>query len=189
MFYVIALAGAHKRVINQLREQLVMVGFLTMLTPCIEWVLLWDFNICEIVVHQEGRDKRFLIQKLCQAQKVSVVRSPASHPRSNSSSSSYHTSFSNNFNESVFLAHPPPDSATHVWDAAAHPRTRQICSGRKLCELLSRASFLFCFYFCFTLLGKTLDLLWTYFYYYTWGISAFTNGVSCVCFNLKQQSF
>ena len=25
MFYVIALAGAHKRVINQLREQLVMV--------------------------------------------------------------------------------------------------------------------------------------------------------------------
>lgn len=27
MFYVIALAGAHKRVINQLREQLVMVGF------------------------------------------------------------------------------------------------------------------------------------------------------------------
>uniref|UniRef100_A0AAR2J227 Transmembrane channel-like protein n=1 Tax=Pygocentrus nattereri TaxID=42514 RepID=A0AAR2J227_PYGNA len=40
MFYVIALAGAHKRVINQLREQLAM----------------------------EGRDKRFLIQKLCQAQ-------------------------------------------------------------------------------------------------------------------------
>lgn len=29
MFYVIALAGAHKRVINQLREQLVMVGLLT----------------------------------------------------------------------------------------------------------------------------------------------------------------
>lgn len=28
MFYVIALAGAHKRVINQLREQLVMVGLL-----------------------------------------------------------------------------------------------------------------------------------------------------------------
>lgn len=26
MFYVIALAGAHKRVINQLREQLAMVG-------------------------------------------------------------------------------------------------------------------------------------------------------------------
>lgn len=32
MFYVIALAGAHKRVINQLREQLVMVGLLKMLT-------------------------------------------------------------------------------------------------------------------------------------------------------------
>ncbi|XP_030635983.1 transmembrane channel-like protein 7 [Chanos chanos] len=40
MFYVIALAGAHKRVISQLRDQLAM----------------------------EGRDKRFLIQKLCQAQ-------------------------------------------------------------------------------------------------------------------------
>ncbi|XP_066517905.1 transmembrane channel-like protein 7 [Hoplias malabaricus] len=42
MFYVIALAGAHKQVIDQLREQLAM----------------------------EGRDKRFLIQKLCQAQQV-----------------------------------------------------------------------------------------------------------------------
>ncbi|XP_028256161.1 LOW QUALITY PROTEIN: nodal modulator 1-like [Parambassis ranga] len=88
MFYVIALAGAHKRVINQLREQLAM----------------------------EGRDKRFLIQKLCQAQKLSAVRSPGSksQPRSSSRSSpSYHTSFSNNFSEGVFLAHPPPDSSTH----------------------------------------------------------------------------
>uniref|UniRef100_A0A3Q3W613 Transmembrane channel-like protein n=1 Tax=Mola mola TaxID=94237 RepID=A0A3Q3W613_MOLML len=86
MFYVIALAGAHKKVINQLREQLAM----------------------------EGRDKRFLIQKLCQAQKISVVRSPGSNSQPRRSSSSYHTSFSNNFNESVFLAHSPPDSATHV---------------------------------------------------------------------------
>lgn len=36
MFYVIALAGAHKRVINQLRERLVMVGLLNKLTLCIE---------------------------------------------------------------------------------------------------------------------------------------------------------
>ncbi|XP_060939472.1 transmembrane channel-like protein 7 [Limanda limanda] len=87
MFYVIALAGAHKRVINQLREQLVM----------------------------EGRDKRFLIQKLCQAQRPSSVKSPVSNPRHRSSSSpSYHTSFSNNFNEAFFLAHSPPDSSTHV---------------------------------------------------------------------------
>ncbi|KAM9857714.1 transmembrane channel-like protein 7 [Aulostomus maculatus] len=90
MFYVIALAGAHKKVINQLREQLAM----------------------------EGRDKHFLIQKLCQAQRLSPVRSPMSksQPRSSSSSCSpsYHTSFSNNFNDSVFLAHPPPDSSTHV---------------------------------------------------------------------------
>lgn len=89
MFYVIALAGAHKRVINQLREQLAM----------------------------EGRDKRFLIQKLCQAQRLSAVKSPVSksQPRSSSRSSpSYHTSFSNNFDESVILAHPPPDSSTHV---------------------------------------------------------------------------
>ncbi|XP_071360228.1 transmembrane channel-like protein 7 [Trachinotus anak] len=89
MFYVIALAGAHKRVINQLRDQLAM----------------------------EGRDKRFLIQKLCQAQRLSPIKSPASksQPRSSSRSSpSYHTSFSNNFNEALFLAHPPPDSSTHV---------------------------------------------------------------------------
>ncbi|XP_056227737.1 transmembrane channel-like protein 7 [Seriola aureovittata] len=88
MFYVIALAGAHKRVINQLREQLAM----------------------------EGRDKRFLIQKLCQAQRLSAIKSPASksQPRSSRSSPCYHTSFSNNFNEAVFLAHPPPDSSTHV---------------------------------------------------------------------------
>ncbi|KAM3624208.1 uncharacterized protein V6R79_020676 [Siganus canaliculatus] len=89
MFYVIALAGAHKRVINQLREQLAM----------------------------EGRDKRFLIQKLCQAQRVSAVKSPVSksQPRSGSRSSpSYHTSFSNNFPESVMLAHSPPSSSTHV---------------------------------------------------------------------------
>lgn len=189
MFYVIALAGAHKRVINQLREQLVMVGLLNRLLPCIESVLLREFNICGIVFHQEGRDKRFLIQKLCQAQKVSVVRSPLSNPRSSSSSSSYHTSFSNNFSESVFLAHPPPDSATHVWDTAAHPRTRQICSGTKLWELLSPTYFLFCIGnfsgFFYTLMGKTWDFLWSYFCYYTWGISAFTNGDSCVCFNLK----
>ncbi|XP_070768627.1 transmembrane channel-like protein 7 [Enoplosus armatus] len=91
MFYVIALAGAHKRVIKQLREQLAM----------------------------EGRDKLFLIQKLCQAQRLSAIKSPVSksQPRSSSSSRSspsYHTSFSNNFNEGVFLAHPPPDSSTHV---------------------------------------------------------------------------
>ncbi|KAM9362494.1 transmembrane channel-like protein 7 [Symphorus nematophorus] len=91
MFYVIALAGAHKKVINQLREQLTM----------------------------EGRDKRFLIQKLCQAQRLSAVKSPVSksQPRSgrgSRSSPSYHTSFSSNFDDGVFLAHPPPDSSTHV---------------------------------------------------------------------------
>ncbi|XP_067258768.1 transmembrane channel-like protein 7 isoform X2 [Chanodichthys erythropterus] len=48
MFYVIALAGAHKRVIEQLRDQLAM----------------------------EGRDKRFLIQKLYQAQQAVCARSP-----------------------------------------------------------------------------------------------------------------
>ncbi|XP_074485030.1 transmembrane channel-like protein 7 [Sebastes fasciatus] len=87
MFYVIALAGAHKRVINQLREQLAM----------------------------DGRDKRFLIQKLCQAQRLSAVsKSQPRSSRSSRSSPSYHTSFSNNFNEGVFLAHSPPDSFTHV---------------------------------------------------------------------------
>lgn len=52
MFYVIALAGAHKRVIEQLRDQLAM----------------------------EGRDKRFLIQKLCQAQQASFPRPPDPKP-------------------------------------------------------------------------------------------------------------
>ncbi|KAM8841968.1 transmembrane channel-like protein 7 [Synchiropus picturatus] len=89
MFYMIALAGAHKKVINQLREQLAM----------------------------EGKDKHFLIQKLCQAQRLSPVRSPGFKPqvRTSRSSPSYHTSFANNFtDDSVFLAHPPPDSSTHV---------------------------------------------------------------------------
>ncbi|KAM4751320.1 transmembrane channel-like protein 7 [Anableps anableps] len=89
MFYVIALSRAHKKVINQLREQLVM----------------------------EGKDKRFLIQKLCQGQKIPVVKSsePKSQPRSPSRCSpSYHTSFSSNFNDALFLAHSPPNSSTHV---------------------------------------------------------------------------
>ncbi|KAM3864561.1 transmembrane channel-like protein 7 [Diretmus argenteus] len=89
MFYVIALAGAHKRVINQLREQLAM----------------------------EGRDKHFLIQKLCQAQRLSAIRSPGpqslSQPRTRGSSS-YHTSFSSNYNDGLYLADPHPDSSTHV---------------------------------------------------------------------------
>lgn len=86
MFYVIALAGAHKRVINQLREQLAM----------------------------EGRDKHFLIQKLCQAQRHVRSPAPTSPHRTSRSSPSYHTSFSNNFTEGVLLAHSPPDSSTHV---------------------------------------------------------------------------
>lgn len=124
MFYVIALAGAHKRVINQLREQLAMVGLLsfpndmlTMLDHHLSYRQNWDLQSVYHFVPQEGRDKRFLIQKLCQAQKLSAVQSPVSKSqprRSSRSSPSYHTSFSNNFNESVFLAHPPPDSSTHV---------------------------------------------------------------------------
>uniref|UniRef100_A0A146S3B0 Transmembrane channel-like protein n=1 Tax=Fundulus heteroclitus TaxID=8078 RepID=A0A146S3B0_FUNHE len=88
MFYVIALAGAHKRVINQLREQLAT----------------------------EGRDKRFLIQKLCQAQNNQPVKRSKFQPRSprSPSSPSYHTSFSSNVSESVFLAHSPPKSSTNV---------------------------------------------------------------------------
>ncbi|XP_016890873.1 transmembrane channel-like protein 7 [Cynoglossus semilaevis] len=91
MFYMIALAGAHKKVIKQLREQLAM----------------------------DGRDKRFLIQKLCQAQRIPEVRPSQPRQQVLSSSSSrrspnYETSFSNNFDESLFLVHSPPDSSTHV---------------------------------------------------------------------------
>lgn len=87
MFYVIALAGAYKKVINQLRDQLAM----------------------------EGRDKNFLIQKLCQAQRPSPIKSPGASSQTRvCRSPSYHTSFANNFSEGVFLAHSPPDSSTHV---------------------------------------------------------------------------
>uniref|UniRef100_A0A3Q0SIZ4 Transmembrane channel-like protein n=1 Tax=Amphilophus citrinellus TaxID=61819 RepID=A0A3Q0SIZ4_AMPCI len=88
MFYVIALAGAHKRVINELREKLEM----------------------------EGRDRHFLIQKLCQAQKLSGVKSSESklQPRRSRSSPSYHTSFSSNISEAVFLAHSSPGTSTQV---------------------------------------------------------------------------
>ncbi|KAM9314697.1 transmembrane channel-like protein 7 [Pholidichthys leucotaenia] len=89
MLYVIALAGAHKRVINQLREQLAM----------------------------EGRDRRFLIEKLCQTQGQEASRSPVSkrQPRSGSRSPSYHTSFATNFtSDSVFFELSPTNSSTHV---------------------------------------------------------------------------
>lgn len=87
MFYVIALAGAYKRVINQLRDQLAM----------------------------DLRDKHFLIQKLCQAQRPSPIKSSSSSSQTRATRSpSYHTSFANNFSEGVFLAHSPPHSSTHV---------------------------------------------------------------------------
>lgn len=38
MFYVIALAGAHKRVIKQLREQLEMVGLLKSRWLCLIYI-------------------------------------------------------------------------------------------------------------------------------------------------------
>ncbi|XP_062865692.1 transmembrane channel-like protein 7 [Trichomycterus rosablanca] len=74
MFYVIALAGAHKRVINQLREQLAM----------------------------EGRDKRFLIQKLCQAQSDPALRA----------SRRYHGN-QRPQNSSIYMI-PPPPTETHA---------------------------------------------------------------------------
>lgn len=84
MFYVIALAGAHKRVVDQLREQLAM----------------------------EGRDKRFLIQKLCQAQRTSVrsagVQSHADRDRQSNRGAQNHDNPGG-----VFLVQPPV-SATHV---------------------------------------------------------------------------
>ncbi|KAJ8246015.1 hypothetical protein GJAV_G00262740 [Gymnothorax javanicus] len=84
MFYVIALAGAHKRVVDQLREQLAI----------------------------EAKDKRFLIQKLCQAQRASVrsagVRPPSGRDRqSNRGNQNYSDS------GGVFLPQPSA-SATHV---------------------------------------------------------------------------
>ncbi|XP_063064130.1 BOS complex subunit NOMO1 [Engraulis encrasicolus] len=104
MFYIIALAGAHKKVINQLREQLAM----------------------------EGRDKRFLIQKLVQAQKrasaaASGRGSSSGGARGRTSSSAPRSSSSNTSQErapqyyppsregsGVFLVHPSPDSATQA---------------------------------------------------------------------------
>ncbi|XP_048868940.1 transmembrane channel-like protein 7 [Brienomyrus brachyistius] len=80
MFYVIALAGAHKRVVHQLREQLAM----------------------------EARDKRFLIEKLLQAQR-SVARSRGG---TSSSSSGLHGPQSSS-SQGLCLVEPPV-SATNV---------------------------------------------------------------------------
>lgn len=169
MFYVIALAGAHKRVINQLREQLAMVGLLSL--PNRTLTMLdhnFDYqNLMCYFVSQEGRDKRFLIQKLCQAQRLSALNSPVSRsqPRRSSSRSSpsYHTSFSNNFNESVFLAHSPPDSSTHVWAQGLILKTRyktgQMDWSWKMFELIS---WMF-FFYCENNLGASMDLLVLFF--------------------------
>ncbi|KAI1896062.1 hypothetical protein AGOR_G00090930 [Albula goreensis] len=84
MFYFIALAAAHKRVVDHLREQLVM----------------------------EGKDKRFLIQKLLQAQRTSV-RSPGGHSRSDRGSQSHSAAQNCSSTGGVYLVQPPV-SATHV---------------------------------------------------------------------------
>ncbi|RVE75734.1 hypothetical protein OJAV_G00001580 [Oryzias javanicus] len=87
MFYVIALAGAHKKVINQLKQQLDM----------------------------EGQDKRYLIVMLCQAQGLSRAQPPASRSKPRSGGSpSYHTSFNCDFPQGLLLVHPTPNSSTHV---------------------------------------------------------------------------
>ncbi|XP_066546008.1 BOS complex subunit NOMO1 [Amia ocellicauda] len=90
MFYFIALAGAHKRVVKQLREQLEM----------------------------EGRDKRFLIQKLSQAQvKLSLPQSRQPRDPFLSSGSVYSEAQrdhgGHNRSNSVLLEQPPPTSVTH----------------------------------------------------------------------------
>ncbi|KAJ8413589.1 hypothetical protein AAFF_G00080960 [Aldrovandia affinis] len=84
MFYVIALAGAHKRVVDQLREQLAM----------------------------EGKDKRFLIQKLCQAQRT-PARSLGAQSHSDRGSQSQSGAQNYCSPEGVLLARPSV-SATHV---------------------------------------------------------------------------
>lgn len=61
---------------------------------------------------QEGRDKRFLIQKLCQAQKrMSGARSSASN--SSQERGRYHRSHSRE-GSGVFLVQQAPDSVTQV---------------------------------------------------------------------------
>lgn len=86
MFYVIALAGAHKQVIDQLREQLAM----------------------------EGRDKRFLIHKLCDAQRRSSARSPPSAIGLREPERRRHLSSQDRDGSGVFLVHTGSDSATQV---------------------------------------------------------------------------
>lgn len=150
MFYVIALAGAHKRVINQLREQLAMVSSHknTFRDHVISFIFILINLICSpfysfysLSLLKEGRDKRFLIQKLCQAQRPSAIKSAGSNVRhrSSSSSSSYHTSFSNNFDEAVFLAHSPPDSSTHVWGKDLTLQTR--CTTGQKCTVFEKQLF------------------------------------------------
>ncbi|XP_055365682.1 transmembrane channel-like protein 7 isoform X2 [Betta splendens] len=86
MFYVIALAGAHKRVINQLREQLAM----------------------------EVRDKHFLMAKAQSLSGAKPPHFKSKSRSRSGGSPSYHTSFTSNFSEAVSLVHPPPHSSSHV---------------------------------------------------------------------------
>ncbi|XP_006876032.1 PREDICTED: transmembrane channel-like protein 7 [Chrysochloris asiatica] len=60
MFYFIALAGAHKKVVGQLREQLSLVREQSQVLGSWQWPFVQD---------TESRDKRYLIQKLTEAQK------------------------------------------------------------------------------------------------------------------------
>ncbi|KAL4624511.1 nodal modulator 1-like [Arapaima gigas] len=91
MFYLIALAGAHKAVINQLREQLAM----------------------------EGRDKRFLIQKLFQAQRK-TMRSLSSTAQEKQRP--LYRRAQNSSSDGVLIAQLPPLSAsspeTRKWQVA-----------------------------------------------------------------------
>lgn len=115
MFYVIALAGAHKKVISQLREQLAMVCLLCFLRNLLIWLsVVWHVPLLCPLVPQEGNDKRFLIQKMFQAQEKLNAEAKQRGSRS-PRSPCYHTSFASNFPAAMRLSHSPPASSTQVW--------------------------------------------------------------------------
>lgn len=91
---------------------------------CVFWGICWfdvgclsvDWylpSLCHFVP-QEGNDKRFLIQKMVQAQKKLKAESKQRRSRS-PRSPCYHTSFASNFPVAMCLSHSPPDSSTQVW--------------------------------------------------------------------------
>lgn len=162
MFYVIALAGAHKRVINQLREQLVMVGLLNLLRPCSGPRFItqhlrhpcptggpWQaFPHPEAVPGAEGR--------CCQVSGVEATQQQQQLQLSHQLFQQFQRTCVPGTPDSWFChtrvrrGYTSKDQTDVHWD-------KLLCSPTYLCFVLG--------FFFYLWWEKTWELLWTYFYY------------------------